>query len=200
MDEERLAGEHAIEYISQSWIFWKKRGATCMAQGINVACTYLQDESGQPVSAQRAKTIRLFMLSCFQQLESQGLVPDSIGQASLKVLHWLIHMLCKHYIELRLCADNWKAMKLMIENYSQWYHYHVVKKQTSGRVKSEDIETVDDDNDNDNKSLLASTPAVTPPSSSPSAISAVTPPFLIFFNACCYPSLLLIFFIFYEMS
>ncbi|KAG2133408.1 hypothetical protein BD769DRAFT_1774591 [Suillus cothurnatus] len=154
----------------------KKRGATCMAQGINVACTYLQDESGQPVSAQQAKTIRLFMLSCFRQLESQGLAPDSIGQASLKVLHWLIHMLRKHYIELRLCADNWKAMKLMIDNYSQWYHYHVVKKQTSGHVKSEDIETVDDDNDNDNKSLLASTPAVTPPSSSPSAISAVSPP------------------------
>ncbi|KAG1829554.1 hypothetical protein DFJ58DRAFT_737272 [Suillus subalutaceus] len=62
----------------------KKRGATCMARGINVACTYLQDEAGQPVSAQRAKTIRLFMLSCFRQLESQGLAPQSIGQASLK--------------------------------------------------------------------------------------------------------------------
>ncbi|KAG2156905.1 uncharacterized protein EDB93DRAFT_1335331 [Suillus bovinus] len=173
----------------------KKRGATHMARGINVACTYLQDQAGQPVSAQRAKTIRLFMLSCFRQLESQGLMPESIGQASLKVLHWLIHMLCKHCIELRLCTDNWKAMKLMIDNYSQWYNYHVVKKQTSGHVKSEDIETADDDNNND-KSLLASTPAATPPSSSPSATPAVTPPsspsatpavtppFLIFFNAC----------------
>ncbi|KAG1769681.1 hypothetical protein EV702DRAFT_1202709 [Suillus placidus] len=115
------------------------------------------DEAGQPVSAQRAKTIRLFMLSCFRQLESQGLAPESIGQASLKVIHWLIHMLHKHYIEFRLCADNWKAMKLMIDNYSQWYHYHVVKKQT---IKSEDE---------------SPTPAVTPPSSS-SSTPAVTPP------------------------
>ncbi|KAG2126249.1 uncharacterized protein EDB93DRAFT_1341140 [Suillus bovinus] len=84
-------------------------------------------------------------------------------------------MLRKHYIELRLCTDNWKAMKLMIVNYSQWYNYHVVKKQTSGHVKSEDIETADNDNNN-NKSLLASTPAATPPSSSPSATPAVTPP------------------------
>ncbi|KAG1839980.1 hypothetical protein DFJ58DRAFT_845516 [Suillus subalutaceus] len=102
-------------------------------------------------------------------------MPNSIGQASLKVLHWLIHMLCKHYIELHLCTDNWKAMKLMIDNYSQWYNYHVMKKQTSSHVKSEDIETVNDDNNND-KSLLASTPAVTPPSSSPSAMPAVIPP------------------------
>ncbi|KAG2127537.1 uncharacterized protein EDB93DRAFT_1332676 [Suillus bovinus] len=63
----------------------------------------------------------------------------------------------------------------MIVNYSQWYNYHVVKKQTSGHVKSEDIETADDDNNN-NKSLLASTPAATPPSSSPSATPAVIPP------------------------
>lgn len=55
---------------------------------INVACTYLQEETEQPVYAQQAKTICLFMLSCFQQLESQGLMPQSIGQASLKVLHW----------------------------------------------------------------------------------------------------------------
>lgn len=135
----------------------KKRGATRMARGINVACTYLQDEAGQPVSAQRAKTIRLFMLSCFRQLESQGLAPESIGQASLKVIHWLIHMLRKQYFEFRLCADNWKAMKLMIDNYSQWYHYHVVKKQT---IKSEDE---------------SPTPAVTPPSSS-SSTPADTPP------------------------
>lgn len=128
-----------------------------MARGINVACTYLQDEAGQPVSAQRAKTIRLFMLSCFRQLESQGLAPESIGQASLKVIHWLIHMLRKQYFEFRLCADNWKAMKLMIDNYSQWYHYHVVKKQT---IKSEDE---------------SPTPAVTPPSSS-SSTPADTPP------------------------
>ncbi|KAG1887468.1 uncharacterized protein F5891DRAFT_1199872 [Suillus fuscotomentosus] len=155
----------------------KKRGATRMARGINVACTYLQDQAGQPVSAQRAKTIRLFMLSCFRQLESQGLAPESIGQASLKVLHWLIHMLRKHYIELRLCADNWKAMKLMIDNYSQWYNYHVVKKQTSGHVKSEDIETADDDNNiTPPSSSPSATPAVTPPSSSPSATPAVTPP------------------------
>ncbi|KAG2054060.1 hypothetical protein BDR06DRAFT_955647 [Suillus hirtellus] len=150
---------NAIDYpLVRSWT--KKDWQENMPSSINVACTYLQDQAGQLVSAQWAKTICLFMLSCFQQLESQGLMPESIGQASLKVLHWLIHMLCKHYIELHLCTDNWKAMKLMIDNYSQWYNYHVVKKQTNGHVKSEDIETADDDNN------------ITPPSSSPSVTPA----------------------------
>jgi hypothetical protein len=42
----------------------------------------------------------------------------------------LIRTLRKHHPELRLCADNWKAMKLMIDNYSQlqWFNYHVKKK------------------------------------------------------------------------
>lgn len=33
-------------------------------------CTYLQDEQGNPVSAQRAKAIRQLMLSSFRQLET----------------------------------------------------------------------------------------------------------------------------------
>lgn len=109
-----------------------------MAQGINVSCTYLQDEQGNPVSAQRAKAIRQLMLSSFRQLETQGLAPDSIGQASLQVLRWLTHTLCKQFLELRLCADNWKSMKLMTDNYSQWYNYHVKRRGTK-RIKSEDI-------------------------------------------------------------
>jgi hypothetical protein len=83
------------------------------------------------------------MLSCFRELDTQGLAPNSIGQASLQVLHWLIHMLRKHYPELHLCADNWKAMKLMIDNYSQWFNYHI-KKKTGKRVKVENEETLPD--------------------------------------------------------
>ncbi|KAG1848383.1 hypothetical protein C8R48DRAFT_408887 [Suillus tomentosus] len=114
------------------------RGSARMAQGINVSCTYLQDEQGNPVSAQRAKAIRQLMLSSFRQLETQGLAPDSIGQASLQVLRWLTHTLRKQFLELRLCADNWKSMKLMTDNYSQWYNYHVKRRGTK-RIKSEDI-------------------------------------------------------------
>jgi hypothetical protein len=113
------------------------RGSGRMAQGINVSCTYLQDEKGVPVSADRAKSIRNHMLSSFRQLQAQGLAPVSIGQASLQVLRWLIHTLRKEYIEFRLCADNWKAMKLMTDNYSQWSTYHVKGKKTSKRVKAE---------------------------------------------------------------
>lgn len=119
------------------------RGSGRMAQGVNVACTYIQDEKSVPVSAERAKTIRNFMLSCFRELDTQGLAPNSIGQASLQVLHWLIHTLRKHYPELRLCADNWKAMKLMIDNYSQWFNYHI-KKKTGKRVKAEHEESLPD--------------------------------------------------------
>lgn len=108
-----------------------------MARGINVSCTYLQDEKGVPVSADRAKTIRNLMLSCFRQLDTQGLAPESIGQASLQVLRWLIHTLRKECIEFRLCADNWKVMKLLSENYSQWFNYHIKKKKTGKHIKSE---------------------------------------------------------------
>ncbi|KAG1894032.1 uncharacterized protein F5891DRAFT_1195723 [Suillus fuscotomentosus] len=112
------------------------RGSKRMAQGINVSCTYLQDENGIPVSAQRAKVIRTTMLSCFQQLHTQGFAPESIGQASLDVIKWLVHTLRKEYLELRLCADNWKTTRLMIDNYSQWYNYHI-KKKGGKRVKAE---------------------------------------------------------------
>lgn len=110
-----------------------------MAQGVNVSCTYLQDENGQAVSAQRAKSIRSLMLSSFRELHGQGLAPESIGQASLQVLRWLFRTLRQQYFELRLCADNWKAIKLLTDNYSQWYNYHVVKKtRRSTSVKPED--------------------------------------------------------------
>ncbi|KAG2346967.1 hypothetical protein BDR05DRAFT_996769 [Suillus weaverae] len=115
-----------------------------MAKGINVSCTYLQDEQGNPVSAQCAKAIRQLMLSSFRQLETQGLTPESIGQALLQVLRWLTHMLCKQFLELRLCADNWKSMKLMIDNYSQWYNYHVKRRGTKC-IKSEDIPLAGDE-------------------------------------------------------
>ncbi|KAG2084655.1 hypothetical protein BD769DRAFT_1646209 [Suillus cothurnatus] len=120
------------------------RGSGRMARGINVSCTYLQDEKGVPVSAERARVIRQIMLSSFRQLETRGLAPELIGQASLDVLKWLIHTLRKHSIEFRLCADNWKIMKLMTDNYSQWYNYHV-KKKASKRImkaKSEDVTSI----------------------------------------------------------
>ncbi|KAG0698105.1 hypothetical protein DFH29DRAFT_878234 [Suillus ampliporus] len=115
------------------------RGSRRMVQGINVSCTYLQDENGVPVSAQRAKAIRTKMLSCFRQLHTQGLAPESIGQASLDILKWLVHTLRKEYLELRLCADNWKTMRLMTDNYSQWYSYHVKNKGKRVKVESEDV-------------------------------------------------------------
>ncbi|KAG0694470.1 hypothetical protein DFH29DRAFT_1006321 [Suillus ampliporus] len=100
-----------------------------MAQGINVSCTYLQNEKGVTVSADHAKTIRDVMLSSFQQLDSQGLAPASISQASLNVLNWLYHTLRKNCPKLRLCVDNWKSKKLMTDNYSQWYGYHIKSKK-----------------------------------------------------------------------
>ncbi|KAG0695747.1 hypothetical protein DFH29DRAFT_1005155 [Suillus ampliporus] len=109
-----------------------------MAKDINISCTCLQDKQGNPVSAQHAKAIQQLMLSSFHQLEMQGLAPESIGQASLQVLHWLTHTLQKQFLELHLCADNWKSMKLMIDNYSQWYNYHVKKRGTKC-TKSKDI-------------------------------------------------------------
>ncbi|KAG2748110.1 hypothetical protein P692DRAFT_20819338 [Suillus brevipes Sb2] len=55
-----------------------------MVQGVNIACAYLQDEQGVPISAQHTKTIWNLMLSSFQQLDTQGLAPDSISQAPLQ--------------------------------------------------------------------------------------------------------------------
>ncbi|KAG2348631.1 hypothetical protein BDR05DRAFT_996002 [Suillus weaverae] len=76
------------------------------------------------------------MLSCFRQLHNKGLALESIGQASLDVIKWLVHTLRKEYLELHLCADNWKTTRLMINNYSQWYNYHI-KKKGGKRVKAE---------------------------------------------------------------
>ncbi|KAG1733466.1 hypothetical protein EDB19DRAFT_1911602 [Suillus lakei] len=91
------------------------------------------------------------MSSCFRQLHTQGLAPDSIGQASLDILKWLVHTLCKEYIELRLCANNWKTMRLMTDNYSQWYSYHVKNKGKHVKVEADDTcledESISDNSD-----------------------------------------------------
>lgn len=63
---------------------------------------------------------------------------DTYSSALLQVLHWLTHMLCKWFLELHLCADNWKSMKLMIDNYSWWNNYHIKRRGTK-HIKSEDI-------------------------------------------------------------
>ncbi|KAG2743296.1 hypothetical protein P692DRAFT_20178176 [Suillus brevipes Sb2] len=91
------------------------------------------------------------MLSCFRQLHTQGLAPESIGQASLDVLRWLVHTLRKEYIELRLCADDWKTMRLMTDNYSQWYSYHVKNKGKHVKVEADNTcledESISDNSD-----------------------------------------------------
>ncbi|KAG1739954.1 uncharacterized protein EDB91DRAFT_1082318 [Suillus paluster] len=92
-------------------------GSRQMAQGINVS-TYLQDKN--------------------------GLAPESIGQASLDVLKWLVHTLHKTHIKLRLCADNWKIMKLMTDNYPQWHKYHT-KKRSSDQVKAEAYQDLEEE-------------------------------------------------------
>ncbi|KAG2090802.1 hypothetical protein BD769DRAFT_1679541 [Suillus cothurnatus] len=99
MDEEGMAGPVSQDDISGAWNFWK-------------LISRIWDEQGVSVSAQRAKTIRNLMLSSFRELDTQGLTPDSIGQASLQV------------------------MKVMTYNYSQWFNYHV-KKRTGKRIKAE---------------------------------------------------------------
>jgi hypothetical protein len=115
-------------------------GSKRMAQGINVSCTYLQNKDGILVSAQRAKVIRTTMFSCFRQLHNQGLALESIGQASLDIIKWLVHTLRKEYFELCLCANSWKTTKLLIDNYSQWYNYHVKNKGSKCmKTESEDM-------------------------------------------------------------
>ncbi|KAG1890998.1 hypothetical protein F4604DRAFT_1913810 [Suillus subluteus] len=96
-------------------------GSKRMAQGINVSCTYLQDENGVPVSILKDSP------------------QNQLDKLSLDVLKWLVHTLHKEYLKLRLCADNWKTMRLMMDNYSQWYSYHVKNKGKYVKVESEDM-------------------------------------------------------------
>ncbi|KAG2045375.1 hypothetical protein BDR06DRAFT_1015747 [Suillus hirtellus] len=63
-----------------------------MAKGIDISCTYVQDEQRNVVSAQRSKAIRDLMLSSFRRLQTQGVAPGCIGQVvgSFTLLHNLI--------------------------------------------------------------------------------------------------------------
>ncbi|KAG1732709.1 hypothetical protein EDB19DRAFT_1831199 [Suillus lakei] len=110
-----------------------------------------RDKNSVLVLAQCTKAIQMKMLSCFRQLHTQGLAPDSIGQASLDILKWLVHTLCKEYIELQLCANNWKTMRLMTDNYSQWYSYHVKNKGKHMKVEANNTcpedESISDNSD-----------------------------------------------------
>ncbi|KAG2069993.1 hypothetical protein BDR04DRAFT_1118670 [Suillus decipiens] len=100
------------KHISSSWFFLKKISMWIWTDGA------------------RTRT------ACLYQLSVQRLAPELISQASLDVLKWLVHTLRKAHIELQLCTNNWKIMKLMTDNYPQWHKYHM-KKRSSDHVKAE---------------------------------------------------------------
>jgi hypothetical protein len=110
----------------------------------------------------RTRTACLSQLSGQSQFDRQCclasanfILKDSHQTQSAKLLwmsSWLIHTLRKNHIELRLCADNWKIMKLMTDNYPQWQKYHT-KKRSSDHMKAEQ--------DLEDESIADSAPLVT---------------------------------------
>ncbi|KAG2141321.1 hypothetical protein DEU56DRAFT_940811 [Suillus clintonianus] len=121
-----------------------QRGSTRLAKGENVACQFIEDAAGVPVDGHRAKAARSVFSAYLHQLNQAGVkLPTSWSQVPLDLKEGFYHAIRTNYIEFRYCADNWKAEHLAMQNYSQWYKYHVGGSRKRGR--SEVLTSQDDE-------------------------------------------------------
>ncbi|KAG2742796.1 hypothetical protein P692DRAFT_20879326 [Suillus brevipes Sb2] len=103
-----------------------QRGSRRLAKGENVACQFFEDATGVPVDRHRAKAACSVFSAYLHQLNQAGVkLSTSWSQVPLDLKEGFYHAIRTNYIKFRYCTDNWKAKHLAMQNYSQWYKYHM---------------------------------------------------------------------------
>jgi hypothetical protein len=102
---------------------------------------YLEDENGTPLTEKRRGEMyshaRRFWTSCLQR---SGRFPPTYRVLDLDTLGHFRSEMERHFSELRLCDNHWKADEIWIRNYHSW---RSSTERQSGAVKTEACDTLD---------------------------------------------------------
>jgi hypothetical protein len=112
------------------------RGKVRASQGENVTMLFVENEGGDVIDGDRASEIRRVARSIWVQLASAGKAPRSWGKADIVTAEHYKREMRLRFPELRLCALDWKAEQIAIENYPSW-HQHYFK----DTIKHEESDT-----------------------------------------------------------
>jgi hypothetical protein len=112
-------------------------GGTRCAQGTNVVMQYLEDANREPINGQAAADIWEFTRKIWAGFYDQGMAPKKWNKAKPKVRD-------KYTCEIELwwpvvcyCKNHWKAHRIAIDNYPQWYKNHCRKRLGEEAKKSD---------------------------------------------------------------
>jgi hypothetical protein len=100
------------------------RGGKRASQGINVAMRYVQDENGVIIDGHRATHIRTIAAGIWGALADAGGAPLTWGKGSLAMKESYNKEMQQRFPELALCASDWKAEQIAIDNYPS---FHIIR-------------------------------------------------------------------------
>ncbi|KAF9473243.1 hypothetical protein BDN70DRAFT_937577 [Pholiota conissans] len=104
------------------------RGKHRSSQGINVTMKYIELEDGTVVDGFRAAEIRRYARSIWVQMALDGKLPRTWTDVDAASLATYNESMAQHFVELRLCAADWKANLVATDNYPSWRHNWTKKK------------------------------------------------------------------------
>lgn len=121
------------------------RGKHRSSQGINVTMKYIELEDGGVVDGFRAAEIRRYARSLWAQMALADKLPRTWSDADATSLATFNESMAQRFMELRLCASDWKATLVATDNYPSWRQTWLKKQtkegNTSKRLNDSPLET-----------------------------------------------------------
>jgi hypothetical protein len=129
------------------------RGGTRCAQGTNVSMQYLKDVDGEAINGWLVADIWEFARKIWVHFYSEGKAPPKWGKATMDLEDWYTSEMERWWPVLWYCENHWKAQRIAINNYPQWYKTY--SKNKSGEIGKKSDEpalkkqkTILEDNEN----------------------------------------------------
>jgi hypothetical protein len=97
---------------------------------------YVEDERGNVIDGHRATDIRRVARSIWVQLAGAGKAPKTWTKADVLTVDHYKREMRRHFPELGLCDQDWKADQIAIDNYPSWHQNYC-----KDVVKHEDPDT-----------------------------------------------------------
>ena len=113
------------------------RGKRRAAQGINVAMKYVELADGTIIDGFRAAEIRRYARSLWVKMALDDKLPATWSDADAASLAYYSDSMAQRFLEMRLCASDWKANLVATDNYPSWRHNWLRKKSKEGKRPSE---------------------------------------------------------------
>ncbi|KAG6913857.1 hypothetical protein DXG01_003830 [Tephrocybe rancida] len=116
-------------------------------KAVRDSLAYIQNKDGDPINELQASELCHHARSVWEYLHTEGMAPDTWKQCSEPALNYYLDEMYKFYPDLLLCDGDWKAERLVTDNYTGWMRNREKKKERKkvkveeeNRVKLEMIE------------------------------------------------------------